>query len=159
MASWSSIKMKVFIMLIRQLPVGRLYLCACAPCGGFYSSWAWWFHTWISHTSGLSIFHQRCSSIIEAAQQPGPSPDRGRLIALVQPLLRGVDVHAPQSPVVPMGSVGVLLHLKCVVLDVVNGRQDDASVILLHPSQNGFSPLRNQKLICRITFSCLRTSR
>lgn len=41
-----------------------------------------------------------------------------------------------------MGGVGVLLHLKRVVLDVVYGRQDDAGVVLLHPGQDGFSPLK-----------------
>lgn len=124
----------------------RMTLFVCLySMWGLNSSWGWWFHTWISHASGLSIFHQSYSSIIEAAHQPGPSPDRGRLIALVQPLLRGDDVHAPQSPVVPMGSVGILLHLKCVVLDVVDGGQDDAGVILLHPSQNGVSPERRRE--------------
>lgn len=83
---------------------------------------------------------------MEAAHQPGTSPDRGRLIALVQPLLGGDYVHAPQSPVVPMCSIGVLLHLKRVVLDVVDGGQDNAGVILLHPSQDGFNPLRKKKL-------------
>lgn len=43
-----------------------------------------------------------------------------------------------------MGSVGILLHLKGVVLDVVDGGQDDAGVILLHPSQNGVGPSRKQ---------------
>lgn len=70
----------------------------------------------------------------------GPSPDRGRLIALVQPLLRRDDVHAPQPPVVAVGSVGVLLHLERVVFDVVYGGQDDAGVILLHPGQNWLGP-------------------
>lgn len=40
-----------------------------------------------------------------------------------------------------MGGVGVLLHLECVVLDVVDGGEDDAGVILLHPGQDGFRPL------------------
>lgn len=44
-----------------------------------------------------------------------------------------------------MGSVGVLLHLKGVVLDVVDGGQDDAGVILLHPSQNGVGPSRKHE--------------
>lgn len=77
---------------------------------------------------------------MDAARQPRPSPDRGRLIALVQPFLWRDDVHAPQPPVVAMGSIGVLLHLKRVVFDVVYGRQDDAGVILLHPGQDGLSP-------------------
>lgn len=82
---------------------------------------------------------------MDAVRQPRPSPDRGRLIALVQPLLRRDDVHAPQSPVVAVGSVGVLLHLERVVLDVVDGGQDDARVILLHPGQNGFGPLDEKR--------------
>lgn len=40
-----------------------------------------------------------------------------------------------------MGGVGVLLHLKRVVLDVVYGGQDNAGMILLHPGQNRFRPL------------------
>ena len=82
---------------------------------------------------------------MNAVHQPRPSPDRGCLIALVQPLLRRDDVHAPQSPVVAVGGVGVLLHLKRVVLDVVYGGQDDAGVILLHPGQNRFSPVDLEK--------------
>lgn len=83
--------------------------------------------------------HISCNMLI---YQGPSSPDRGRLIALVQPFLRRDDVHAPQPPVVAMGSVGILLHLERVVLDVVYGRQDDARVILLHSGQNGFSPCR-----------------
>lgn len=77
---------------------------------------------------------------MDAVHQPRPSPDRGCLIALVQPLLWRDDVHTPQSPVVAMGSVGILLNLKCVVLDVVYGGQNDAGVIFLHPGQNRFGP-------------------
>lgn len=73
------------------------------------------------------------------------SPDRGRLIALVQPLLWWDDVHTPQPPVVAVGSIGILLHLKRVVLDVVYGGKDDAGVILLHPGQNRFSPLEKKR--------------
>lgn len=78
---------------------------------------------------------------MDAVHQLLPSPDRGRLIALVQPLLWGDDVHTPQAPVVAMGSIGILLHLKGVVLDVVYGRKDDAGVIFFHPGQNRFRPL------------------
>lgn len=78
---------------------------------------------------------------MDAVHQPRPSPDRGCLIALIQPLLRRDDVHTPKPPVVAMGGIGVLLHLKRVVLDVVYGGQDDAGVILLHPGQDWFSPL------------------
>lgn len=68
------------------------------------------------------------------------SPDGGGLVAPVQPLLRRDDVHAPETPVVAVGGVGVLLHLERVVLDVVDGRQDDAGVILLHAGQDGLGP-------------------
>lgn len=140
MALWSCIKMEIFIMVIRHPSTGWLYLCVWAA----QSSWVRWLHTWISHIPGLSIFHQTHSSIMDAAHQPRPSPDRGRLIALVQPFLRRDDVHAPQPPVVAMGSIGVLLHLKRVVFDVVYGRQDDAGVILLHPGQDRLSPCIRQ---------------
>lgn len=140
MALWSCIKMKIFIMVIRHPSTGWLYLCVWAA----QSSSVRWLHTWISHIPGLSIFHQTYSSIMDAAHQPRPSPDRGRLIALVQPFLRRDDVHAPQPPVVAMGSIGVLLHLKRVVFDVVYGRQDDAGVILLHPGQDRLSPCIRQ---------------
>lgn len=77
---------------------------------------------------------------MDAVHQLLPSPDRGRLIALVQPLLRGDDVHTPQAPVVAVGSIGILLHLEGVVLDVVYGRKDDTAVIFFHPGQNRFRP-------------------
>ncbi len=89
---------------------------------------------------------------MDAVGQPRASPDRGRLIALVQPFLWGDDVHAPQPPVVAMCGVGILLHLKRVVLDVVYGGQDDAGVILLHPGQNGFSPLKERRKRLRADF-------
>lgn len=82
---------------------------------------------------------------MNAVHQPLPSPDRGCLVALIQPLLRGDDVHTPQAPVVAVGSVGVLLHLKGVVFDVVYGRKDDAGVILFHPGQNRFRPLERER--------------
>lgn len=82
---------------------------------------------------------------MDAVHQPRSSPDRGCLIALVQPLLWRDDVHTPQPPVIAMGGVSVLLHFKRVVLDVVYGGQNDAGVILLHPGQNRFSPLDQKK--------------
>jgi len=59
---------------------------------------------------------------MDAGHQLIHSPDRGCLIPLVQPLLWRDDVHTPQTPVVSVGSVGILLHLKVVVFDVVYGR-------------------------------------
>lgn len=44
-----------------------------------------------------------------------------------------------------MGGIGILLHLKRVVLDVVYGREDDAGVVLLHSGQDGFSPFKYKK--------------
>lgn len=43
-----------------------------------------------------------------------------------------------------MGSVGVLLHFKGVVLDVVDGGQDDPLAILLDPGECGFHPESNE---------------
>lgn len=39
-----------------------------------------------------------------------------------------------------MGSAGILLYLKCAVLDVVNGWQDDAPTVFLDPRKGGLSP-------------------
>lgn len=39
-----------------------------------------------------------------------------------------------------MGSAGILLYLKCAVLDVVNGWQDDAPMVFLDPRKGGLSP-------------------
>lgn len=60
------------------------------------------------------------------------SPDRSRLIALVQPLLWRDDVHTPQPPVVAVGGIGILLYFKGVVFDVVYSGQNDAGMILFH---------------------------
>lgn len=53
-------------------------------------------------------------------QHAGDLPDGSRLIPFVEPVLRWDYVHAPEAPVVAVGCVGVLLHFKGVVLDVVN---------------------------------------
>lgn len=94
---------------------------------------------------GYPYFIEQSSSIMDTVRQAGPSPDWGRLIALVQPLLRRDDVHAPEAPVVAVGRIGVLLHLERVVFDVVYGGQDDAGVVLLHPGQNRFGPLGQRR--------------
>lgn len=147
----SGIKMKIFIMVIRRLCRGRLDSCVWVVRRTAEPR-AWWLHTWISHIPGLSIFHQTSPSIIEAVLRPGHSPDGGRLVALIQPLMRRDDVHTPQSPVVAVCGVGVLLHLERVVLDVVYGGEDDARVILLHPCQDGFSPLDKREREVRVDF-------
>ena len=75
------------------------------------------------------------------AQGPGlGSPDGRCLVAAVQPVLGRNDVHAPEPPVVAVGRAGVLLHLKRVVLDVVDGRQDDAPPVLPDPREGGLGP-------------------
>ena len=43
-----------------------------------------------------------------------------------------------------MGCAGVLLHLKRVILDVVDGRQDDAPVVFPDPREGGLSPAGRQ---------------
>ena len=80
-------------------------------------------------------------------ERPGwqPSPDGGSFIALVEPLLRRDDVHAPQAPVVAVRRVGVLLHLKRVVLDVINGGEDNPRMIFPHPSKDGLGPGEKKK--------------
>ena len=132
-------------MVIRRLSTGQLYLSVWAARQATEQLSLMVPHMNKSYPGGLSIFHQTSSSIMDATRQPTPSPDRGCLIALVQPFLRRDDVHAPQTPVVAVGGVGILLHLERVVLDVVYGGQDDAGVILLHPGQDGFSPLDWEK--------------
>lgn len=127
-------------MVIRRLSTGQLYLSVWAVRQATEQLSLMVPHMNKSYPGGVSIFHQTSSSIMDAARQPRLSPDRGRLITLVQPFLRRDDVHAPQTPVVAVGRVGILLHLERVVLDVVYGGQDDAGVILLHPGQDGFSP-------------------
>lgn len=39
-----------------------------------------------------------------------------------------------------MGSAGILLYLKRAVLDVVDGRQDDAPAVLPDPCKGGLGP-------------------
>lgn len=67
-------------------------------------------------------------------------PDGGGLVPFIQPILRRNDVHAPQPPVVPVSGVGILLHLKGVVFDVVYGRQEDPSALFFNPGQDWLRP-------------------
>ncbi len=67
-------------------------------------------------------------------------PDGSRYIPFVPPLFGRVDVHAPQLPVVAVARVLVALHLKRVVLDVVDGRQNDPLVVLFYSGQNWLGP-------------------
>lgn len=76
-------------------------------------------------------------------------PNGSRHVSLVPPLLGGIDVHAPKLPVVAVARVLVALHLECVVLDVVDGRQDDPPVILFYSGQNWFCPERGKCILYR----------
>lgn len=67
-------------------------------------------------------------------------PDRGGLISFIQPILGRNDVHAPQTPVVSVSGVSVLLHLEGVVFDVIYGRQDDPSALFFYPGQDRLRP-------------------
>lgn len=69
-----------------------------------------------------------------------PSPDGGSLISFVQPILRRNDIHAPESPVVSVSCIGVLLHLKRVVLDIIYRRKDYPSVIFFHSGEDRLRP-------------------
>lgn len=73
------------------------------------------------------------------------SPDGRRLVAAVQPVLGRDDVHAPKAPVVAVGRAGVLLHLERVVLDVVDGWQDDPPAVLPDPRKGGLGPARRRR--------------
>lgn len=67
-------------------------------------------------------------------------PDGSRYVALVPPLFGRADVHAPQLPVVAMARVLVALHLERVVLDVIDGGQNDPLVVLFYSGQNRLGP-------------------
>lgn len=69
-----------------------------------------------------------------------PLPDGGSLISFVQPILRWDDVHAPESPVVAMSCISILLHLEGVVLDIIYRREDYPSVIFFHSGEDRLSP-------------------
>lgn len=70
-------------------------------------------------------------------------PDGSRHVAVVPPLFGRVDVHAPQLPVVAVARVLVALHLKGVVFDVVDGRQDDPLMVFFYSGQYRLSPDTN----------------
>lgn len=61
-------------------------------------------------------------------------------VPVIPPLFGGVDVHAPQLPVVAMARVLVALQLKRLMLDVIDGGQDDPLVVLFDSGQNRLSP-------------------
>lgn len=69
-----------------------------------------------------------------------PSPDGGSLISFIQPILWRNDVHAPESPVVAVSCISVLLHLKCVVLDIIYRRKDYPGVIFFHSGEDRLRP-------------------
>lgn len=70
-------------------------------------------------------------------------PDRGGRVPLVPPLLGRVDVHAPQLPVVAVARVLIALHLERVVLDVVDGGEDDPLAVFFDSGQNRLGPDRS----------------
>lgn len=67
-------------------------------------------------------------------------PDGERRVSGVPPVFRGADVHAPQLPAVPMGRVLIPLHLKGVLFDVVDGREDHSLPVLLDAGENRLGP-------------------
>lgn len=67
-------------------------------------------------------------------------PDGSRCVPLVPPLFGWVDVHAPQLPIVAVARVLIALQLERVVLDVVDGRQDNPRVVLFDSGQNRLGP-------------------
>lgn len=68
------------------------------------------------------------------------SPDGSRYVSVIPPLFGRVDVHAPQLPVVAVARVLVALHLERVVLDVVDGGQNNPLVVLFYSGQNRLGP-------------------
>ncbi len=70
-------------------------------------------------------------------------PDGSGYVPLVPPLFGRIDVHAPQLPVVAVAWVLVALHLKRVVLDVIDGGQNNPLVVLFDSGQNRLGPEKN----------------
>lgn len=56
------------------------------------------------------------------------------------PFLQRTNVHAPELPAVTMGTILITLHLKCLVLDVVNGRKNYSLSVFFDPGQDWFNP-------------------
>lgn len=83
-------------------------------------------------------------------QRVGDLPDGCWLVPFIEPVLWWDDVHAPEAPVVAMGCIGVLLHFKCVVLDVVDCWQDDPLSVFFDPGKRRFHPENNKdsKMFC-----------
>lgn len=71
-------------------------------------------------------------------------PNGSRRISLLPPLLGRVDVHAPQLPVVAVAGVLVALHLKCIVLDVIDGGKNNPLVVLFYSGQDWLGPVNTQ---------------
>lgn len=77
-------------------------------------------------------------------EHPCHRPDGERGISGVPPVFWGADVHAPQLPAVPVGGVLVALHFEVVLLDVVDGGEDDPLPVFLDAGQNGLSPAKQR---------------
>lgn len=71
-------------------------------------------------------------------------PDGERGIPGVPPVFRGADVHAPQLPAVPVGGVLIALYFEVVLLNVVDGGEDDPLPVFLDAGQNGLSPAKQR---------------
>lgn len=72
-------------------------------------------------------------------------PDGERGVAGVPPVFRGADVHAPQLPAVPVGGVLVALHFEVVLLDVVDGGEDDPLPVFLDAGKDRLGPAKAEK--------------
>lgn len=72
-------------------------------------------------------------------------PDGERGVAGVPPVFRGADVHAPQLPAVPVGGVLVALYFEVVLLDVVDGGEDDPLPVFLDAGQDRLGPAKAEK--------------
>lgn len=72
-------------------------------------------------------------------------PDGERGVAGIPPVFRGADVHAPQLPAVPVGGVLVALHFEVVLLDVVDGGEDDPLPVFLDAGKDRLGPAKAEK--------------
>lgn len=80
-------------------------------------------------------------------------PDWRGGVVQVPPGLWWVKVATPQLPVEALSRQRVLLHLECVVFNVVERWRDDPRPVLLDPLENWLSPEDNGKNICALAIS------
>lgn len=67
-------------------------------------------------------------------------PDGSRLIPFIKPVLGRDYIHAPESPVITVGCIGILLHFERVVLDIVNSWEDDPLSVFFDPGKRWLHP-------------------